>query len=127
RHQELGDLVEALEVVGGEVAAAVPVEAEPAHVALDRLDVLHVLGERVAVVEAQVAVAAEVLGQAEVEADRLGVADVRVAVGLGREAGDDSLVLARREAGAHYVSDEVLAGHLLAHGPRTLSSPADYN
>ena len=48
------EVVEALEVVRGEVQA-VPLEAEPAHVALDRLDVLHVLGGRVGVVEAEVA------------------------------------------------------------------------
>src|SRR6185503_3787780 len=83
--------------------------AQPAHVALDRLDVLDVLGERVAVVEAQVAPAAEVARQPEVEADRLGVADVRVAVGLGREAGDDARVAAGREVGANDVANEILA------------------
>ncbi len=66
-----------------------PVEAEPAHVLLDRLDVLELLLDRVGVVEAQVAAAAELGGDPEVEADRLGVADVEIAVGLGRKAGDD--------------------------------------
>jgi hypothetical protein len=54
-------------------------EAEPADVVDDRLDELGVLGDRVGVVEAQVAGAAELLGEAEVQADRLGVTDVQVA------------------------------------------------
>jgi hypothetical protein len=62
-----------------------PVEAQPLHVGLDRLDVLELLLGRVGVVEAQVAAPAELARAAEVEADRLGVADVQVAVRLGRE------------------------------------------
>src|SRR5207245_11708761 len=38
-----GPLIELLEVVGGVVEMLAPVEAEPAHVRLDRLDVLHAL------------------------------------------------------------------------------------
>ena len=50
--------VEHLEVVRG-MAQVVPLEAEPAHVVLDGLDVLGVFLRRVGVVEAQVALAAE--------------------------------------------------------------------
>jgi hypothetical protein len=71
------------------LAAARPVEAEPAHRVEDRFDVLLVLLDRVGVVEAHVAAPAEVARQAEVQADALGVADVQVAVGLRREAGAD--------------------------------------
>ena len=78
-------LVELLEIVGG-VVEAVPLEAQPAHVLLDGIDVLRLFLRRVGVVEAQVGRAAELVGQAEIEADRLGVADVQVAVGLGRKA-----------------------------------------
>ena len=81
-------LVELLEVVGGVVEVLAPVEAEPAHVLLDGVDVLLLFLGGVRVVEAQVAAAAELLGDPEVQADRLGVAEVEVAVGLGREAGD---------------------------------------
>ena len=88
--QLLGALIELLEVVGGVVLAVAPVEAEPADVLLDGVDVLDVFLDRVGVVEAQVAAAAELGGDAEVEADGLGVADVQVAVGLGRKAGDDA-------------------------------------
>ena len=70
-----------------------PLEAEPADVRFDRVDVLDVLLEGVGVVEAEVAGAAVLLRDAEVQADRLGVADVEVAVRLGREAGGDGLYL----------------------------------
>ena len=75
-----GPVVELLEVVGRVVEVLAPVEAEPADVGLDRVDVLLLLLDRVRVVEAEVAAAAELAGDAEVEADRLRVADVQVAV-----------------------------------------------
>ena len=78
-------LVELLEVVRGEELTIAPVKPEPAYVALEGTDVLHVLGGRVGVVKAQVAGAAEVSGHAKVQADRFGVADVWIAVGLRRE------------------------------------------
>ncbi len=56
--QLLGILVELLEVVRRVVLAVVPVEAEPADVVLDRVDVLDVFLDRIGVVEAQVAGAA---------------------------------------------------------------------
>ena len=96
--QMLGPLVELLEIVGGVAEMVAPIEAQPAHVALDGVDVLLLLLRRVGVVEAQVAAAAELLGDAEIEADRLGVADVEVAVRLRRKAGDDARV-ARRPRG----------------------------
>ena len=61
--QVLGPLVELLEVVGRVVEVLAPVEAEPAHVALDRVDVLLLFLRRVGVVEAQVAAAAELLAR----------------------------------------------------------------
>ena len=54
-----GPRVELLEVVGREVEVLAPVEAEPADVRLDRVDVLLLFLDRVGVVEAQVAAAAE--------------------------------------------------------------------
>ncbi len=78
--------VQQLEVVG-RVQHRRPLEPEPSHVCLDRLDVLDVFLGGVGVVEAEVAAAAELAGHAEVEADRLGVADVEVPVRLGRKAG----------------------------------------
>ena len=84
-----------------------PVEAEPAHVALDGVDILLLFLGRVGVVEAQVAAAAELLGDAEVEADRLGVADVQVAVRLGRKAGHHRRVPLGVEVGLDDVADEI--------------------
>ena len=88
-HQQHRPVVELLEVVGRVVEVLAPVEAEPAHVLLDGVDVLLLLLGRVRVVEAEVAAAAELLGDAEVQADRLRVAEVQVAVRLRREARDD--------------------------------------
>jgi hypothetical protein len=105
------DVVDASEVVGGVVKALLPVEAQPAHVVLDRVDVLLVLLQRVGVVHPQVADAAELLGDAEVQADRLGVADVEVAVGLGWEAGHDPApVFAGLEIRLDELADEVGGG-----------------
>ena len=104
-----GPFVELLEVVRGVVEVLAPVEAQPAHVGLDGVDVLLLLLGGVGVVEAQVAAAAELAGDAEVEADRLGVADVQVAVGLRREARHDGGVPPAAQVVGHDVADEVAA------------------
>ena len=57
--QLLGPIVELLEIVGGVVEVLPPVEAEPAHVALDGVDILLLFLGRIGVVEAQVAAPAE--------------------------------------------------------------------
>ena len=105
--QVLGPRVELLEVVRRVIEVLAPVEAEPAHVGLDGVDVLLLLLGRVGVVEAQVAAPAELLGDAEVQADRLGMADVQIAVRLRRKARDHRLVPARIEVGLHDVANEV--------------------
>ena len=84
--QLLGPFVELVEIVR-RIAFERPVEAQPADVALDRVDILDVLLRGVRVVETQVALAAVFLRQPEVDADALGMADVQVAVGFRREAG----------------------------------------
>ena len=81
--------VEPVEMVRGVEQMIAPVEAEPAHVGLDGVDIELFFLQRVGVVEAQVAAPAELRGDAEIQADRLGVADMQIAVRLGREAGDD--------------------------------------
>ncbi|MNQ21016.1 hypothetical protein D3C85_341160 [compost metagenome] len=113
-----GPVMQLVEVVGGVALLAGPLEAQPLHVALDRVDVFLVFLGRVGVVEAQVALAAEFLGQAEVQADRLGMADMQVAVGLRREAGDDLRVLAGVQIGLDDGTKEVRSGDnlWLAHG-----------
>ncbi|EFQ62581.1 hypothetical protein PFWH6_3658 [Pseudomonas fluorescens WH6] len=90
-----GPVVQLVEVLRGIAHFTGPFEAQPLHVAFDRVDVFLVFLGRVGVVETQVRDATELLGQAEVHTDRLGVTDVQVAVGLWRETGDDLRVLAR--------------------------------
>ena len=89
-----------------------PVEAEPADVVLDGSDELVLLPGRVGVIEAQVAAPAELSRDAEIQADRLGVADMEIAVGLGREAGDDGTGAPGIEIGADDVADEIPASFL---------------
>jgi hypothetical protein len=100
-------VVELLEVVRREVEVLAPVEAEPADVRLDGVDVLLLLLQGVGVIEPQVTSAAVLVGNAEVQADRLRVADVEVAVGLGREARDDRVVPPVTQVGGHDLADEV--------------------
>src|SRR6185295_14490513 len=111
-----------VEIVRGVVEVRAPVEPQPAHVRLDRVDVLLLLLERVGVVEAEVAVAAELARKAEVQADRLRVADVQVAVGLGREARHHRLVLPGAEILRHDLPDEIAGGGFRAHAAG-LSAP----
>jgi hypothetical protein len=131
RDQPLGELVQLLVVVGGVVLAVAPLEAEPAHILPDRVDILHVFLDGVGVVEAEVALSAELLRDAEVEADGLGVADVQVAVRLGRKPRDDAAAIASCVAvGRNDLADEVLCGGLGRFGvghhtdPRIVSAPA---
>ena len=106
--QVLGPGVELLEIVRRVIEVLAPVETEPAHVALDGVDVFLLLLGRVGVVEAQVTVSAELLGDAEVEADRLGMADVEIAVRLGRKARHHGRMTLGFEVGPYDVADEVL-------------------
>ena len=107
--QMLGPAVELLEIIRRVIEMRAPIEAEPAHVALDGVDIFLVFLGRVGVVEAQIAVAAELVGNAEIEANRLGVADMQIAVRLRRKARDDRLVPPGRQIGAHDVANEILA------------------
>ena len=105
--QHLGPFVELLEIIRGMKQVLAPVEAEPAHVVLDGVDILLLLLGRIGVVEPQVAAAAELLGDAEVEADRLGMADVQVAVRLRRKAGHHRRVPLGVEVGLDDVANEI--------------------
>ncbi len=107
--QVLRPSVELLEIVGGVIEVFPPIEAEPAHVALNGVDIFLLFLGRVGVVKAQVAASAKLLGDAEIQADRFGVADVQIAVGLRRKAGDHLLHPACVEVGLDDVADEVAA------------------
>ncbi len=85
-----------------------PVEAQPAHVVHDGVDVFHVFLAGVGVVEAQVAQPLVLGRQSEIEADGLGVADVQVAVGLGGKTGvDAAAVLAGADVGLDDGADKM--------------------
>ena len=117
--QMFGPFVEPVEMVRGVEQMLAPIEAEPAHVGLDGVDIELFLLERVGVVEAQVAAPAELRGDAEIQADRLGVADMEIAVRLGREAGDDRAFPAALQVGADDLADEIaraVAGRGVGHG-----------
>ena len=62
-NQRFGAVVQLLEIVGRVVEPIVPREAQPADVILNRVDVLDVFGDRVGVVEAEIAAAGEVLAR----------------------------------------------------------------
>ena len=83
--QQLRDVVELREVVAG-VVEAVPLEAKPTDILLDRFDIAYVFGRWIRIVEAQIAPPVEFPGDAEVQADRLRVANVQKAVRLGRKS-----------------------------------------
>ena len=115
-HEQLRDFVQLLEVIA-RVEETVPIESEPMHVLLDRLDVAYVFGGRIRVVEAQVATAVELAGNSEVQADRLRVADVKEAVGLGRKArGRRPTESVRRNVFGYELADEVSLGRCSGHG-----------
>ena len=80
----LGPQVQLLEVVAG-VQGLAGLEAQPAHVVRDGIHVLGLFGDRVGVVEAQLAHPTELLCDAEVDTDGLRMADVQVPVWLGWE------------------------------------------
>ena len=102
--------VHALEVIRSLVVVLVPVEAQPADVLLDRVDVFDLFLGRICVVHAEVAAPLEFQGEAEVQADRLRMAYVQIAVGFRREAGRDGDVLTRGEVGIDDLLDEVAVG-----------------
>src|ERR1700730_6028681 len=86
-----------------------PLEAEPAHVTLDGIDIFLLFFYRIGVVEAQMATAAIFPGDPEIERDRFGVTNVKIAVGLRRETGHHLGGGARRDIGLDDVTDEVAA------------------
>ncbi len=109
--QMFGPVVEPLEIVGRVVEVRPPVKAEPAHVALDRVDVFLLFAGRVGVVKAQMAAPAIFLRHAKIEAYRLGMADMEIAVGLGWKPGHDLARPPGVEVGLDDVADKVAPGH----------------
>jgi hypothetical protein len=98
-----------------------PVEAQPAHVVLDRLDVADVLRRGVRVVEAEVAAGGGVLlCDPEVEHDRLGMPDVQKAVRFRGEARHDPpFCPACRQIAVDDLTDEVATFGRRCHRARS--------
>ena len=80
-------LVQLLEIVRGVKQPLVPVEAQPADVLLDRVDVLDSSLVGLVSSKRRLHLPPNSRAMPKFEADRLGVPDVQVAVGLGRKAG----------------------------------------
>ena len=111
-----GPFVDLLEIIR-RVVEPVPLEADPADILHDGIDVLLLFLLRVGIIEAQVAGAAVLLGGAEVQADRLGMADVQVAIGFGRKArGNPASELATLEIGFDDLMDEVERASRVSRG-----------
>ena len=82
--------MELLKVVRGKEGPLAPVIAQPAHVRLDGRDELQVLLEGVGVIETQIAMTRIVQRQAKIQDDGLGMTNVQIAIGLRREAREDT-------------------------------------
>jgi hypothetical protein len=123
--QVLRKRVHSIEVVRREVEVLPPVEPEPRDRVDRGLDVDHVFGLGIRVVEAQVAAPPRLRGDAEVENDRGGVTDVEVAVRLGREARHDGSVTPEAKILRHDAADEVLADAVggARSGVRSIGDP----
>ena len=108
-----GKFAEAFEIVR-RIGRTGPRETEPGDVALNGVDVLLALPQRIGVVVAQVGAAVELFRDTEVQTDGLGMADVQVAVRLRREPRDDAFAVSRSEIIANAMADEV--PKILGHG-----------
>jgi hypothetical protein len=109
--QLLRPSVELLEIVRRVIEVLAPVEAEPAHVIFDGVDVLLLLLDRIGIVEPQVTAAAEFLRHAEIQANGLGVANVQVTVRLRRKTRDDGTVPSCIQVALDDVANEIASGY----------------
>src|SRR4051812_24736383 len=125
--QMLGPGIKLLEIIGRIVQVRSPVEAEPAHVALDGVDIFLLLPGRIGVVETQMAAACELFGDAEIQGDRLRMPEMQVSVRLRRKTRHHALMLSGREVSRDNGADEVagrvrhrLVGHHHPFKPRRM-------
>lgn len=95
-----------------------PLEAEPAHVILDVINVFRVFLRGVGIVETQDHLATEFAADAEVQVNGFGVAYVKVTVGLGWEARAHSGMPVRRQVLADDLTDEVVSSPWVRIGER---------
>ena len=97
------------EIIGRVVEVLAPIEAQPAHVALDSVDIFLLFLGRIGVVETQMAAPVEFLGDPEVQANGLRVTNMQVAVWLRRKACHNTLFPTRIEVRLDDVPNEIAA------------------
>src|ERR1700674_3661159 len=90
----------------------VPIEAEPAYIALDSIDISLLFLGRIGIVETQMTAPAKFLGNAEIETNRLGVTDVQVAIRLRGKAGDHLFDAPGIEIGLDDLTNEIAPGFI---------------
>ena len=90
-----------------------PLKTQPLYVFFDGAHVFVGFFFRIGVVKTQIAQAIVNIGQAEIKANGFGVADVQIAVGLGRETGDDAAVFAAVQIFVDDVADKMVIGKLV--------------
>ena len=95
--QLYGELVVLLKIIGAVEEAVAPIEAQPADILLDGVNVFGVLLGRVGIIHTQVAKAAVLQGGAEVDGQSLTVADVEISVRLRGKTGMNGFRLALRK------------------------------
>ena len=80
-----GTIVEKIEVIAREVKVLTPIEAQPANIFLDALDVFYLFLGRIGVIKAEVAACVDALvflRNSKIKAECFGVANVEVAIGF---------------------------------------------
>ena len=111
----LGPFVELVEVIGC-VKLFLPIESEPLDVFLDGVDVLGILLCGIGVVVAEIGLASVLLREPEIDAEALRVPEMKVSVGLGREAGEYGTDLPALEVVFDYFFQEIEAFLFFFHG-----------
>ena len=89
-YELFGPLVKLVEIVGC-IALLLPLETHPAYIFLNRVHILDILLDRIGVVIAEIGLSAILGGESEIDAQALGVAEVQIAVGFGRETGQNRI------------------------------------
>ena len=108
QHDELfGEFVKLAVVVARIMDGLFPVETEPMHVVVNRIDLFRIFFGRVRIVKAEIGLAAEFFGGAEIQADAFGVSDMDVTVRFGRESGEYVVSLASLQIADDDVLDKI--------------------
>src|SRR5688500_7927365 len=103
---------------------------QPAYIGSNRIDVFDLLLGWIGVIHSQVALAAVLAGDTDVQADGFGMTDVKIAVGLGRETGDNLRVTPSSDVRSDDIADEIVGrrrsgGHVWLVGHKEGNCAAD--